>query len=202
MAESPIKTLSEEKRNRWEEQLQMLNTELNEAVNNDRPRLSERIFVGVFLPFFAGDTERHYPQANLTMWVGRVAGNAYREVDIVDAQGQVLFAVPPVFDRSALDPQRSKQENSVPLSHVVASAQLYSNLSPAMGEQHIRAELTKRALVMRVPANVLAHVRRWNEIFTRYGRPPMVELEAAAPATEDGKTAKPGDEPDFEMELL
>lgn len=202
MNPSQVQQLSDEKLDRWEEQLQQLNEQLTNAAVIDRPRIPERYFAGLFLPFFAGDAERAYPQVNLVMWVNRVAGNPYHEVDVIDRDGQVLFTVPPVFDRRAVDPQKSVQSNATPVSHVVASAQQYTNLSPAMGDQYIRSELTKRALVMRVPANVLAHVESWNQIFARYGRPPLVELDLPSESKDSAAKEAGSPDPGFEMGLL
>lgn len=148
----------------------------------DNARLDEVRFRDVFLPFFAGDTD---PQYKVTMahWYNvargdfdrqeysdsmNLAGASYREVDIVDEKGNVLFTVPPIMDRLAV--RTLKRERGVPsVSDVIFQAQAYSNLSPMAGQHHLDVELNERGDRMFSP-NHHAYAVRWAEIFARYGR--------------------------------
>lgn len=171
-----IPSFEDERRDRLADQIKMISDNLGQVAAGDRPRLAVRIFEGIFLPYFAGDEKRAYPQADVGWWVGRVAGNPYQEVDVVDNAGEVLFTVPPMLDRTAVDAKLNGQGAGV--AHIVASAQQYALLSPMAGSNYLQAELTKKALIMRVPANVVGHLQRWNAIFERFGRPPLLPLEA------------------------
>lgn len=165
----------DERRGRLADQIQMISDTLGQVAAGDRPRLAVRIFEGIFLPFFAGDEKRAYPQANAAMWVGRVSFSPYQEVDVVDTSGEVLFTVPPLLDRRAVDSKVNNEGAGV--AHIVASAQQYALLSPRAGSNYLQSELTRKALIMKVPANVLGHLQRWNEIFERFGRPLLLPLD-------------------------
>lgn len=169
----------DERQDRLAEQIQQITNELQAVAIQDTPLLRERIFVGIFLPYFAGDEERAYPQANAAMWIDRVAGSPYKAVNVIDVQGQVLFTVPPLLDRSAVAPQAGS-DRGPSIAHVVHSAQQYALMSPRQGAGYLQSELNKRALIMKVPANVLGHIEAWNKIFERYGRPPLMALEGEA----------------------
>jgi hypothetical protein len=142
------------------------------AVPLDHPKLPEVHFREIFLPLFAGDAQLKY---NVTMdnWV-KVAGSPFQAVDIIDPKSQkVLFTVPPLMDRNAVNPVNNDR---APISHVVASANQYARIHPMQGLHHLNAELTERALIMKVPASVRENIEIWNKIFERYGRPPIMAL--------------------------
>ena len=162
------------------------------------PRLPERHFKEIFLPLFAGDTELTY-EVKLDNWV-KVAGSPFQAVDIHDNAGKVLFTVPPLMDRSAVNPINDDGPN---ISHVVASANQYARVHPNMGLQHLNAELTKRALIMKVPQSVRKNIEAWNSIFERYGRPPIMALpdEHATGSTASAPQQDKGT-PDYDLEPL
>lgn len=158
---------------------------LAEVSDSDGPYLAEVIFVSVFLPFFAGDKETKY-KVGMQHWIN-TAGSPFSAVKVVDQRNVVLFTVPPIYDRSAIQPV-NKDLGSI--ANVVASAGQLTRLHPSQGTHYLNAELTKRALIMNVPTNVLQHIEVWNEIFKRYGREPIVPLH------ENEAKSKPSDKPE------
>ncbi|MNU19675.1 hypothetical protein D3C71_79080 [compost metagenome] len=172
--------------------LEMVREQLEETGAADVAQLQERIFVQVFLPVFAGDEVNMYKAKISPHWIN-VAGNPYRPVDIVDVRGNVLFRVPPLLDRTRLrtSTQAGERAPRSSMSHVVASAQQYAAMSPVLGQRYLSAQFTERALLMKVPANVAQDIEIWNEIFKRYGRPPLVEMKESASSS----GAKPGEKP-------
>lgn len=169
-------TLLSNKRARLQEIVTMAHDTLAEIGEQDVATVPERNFVAVFLPIFAGEPPTPYKAKLFPHWVN-IAGNPYRPVDVVDTKGKVLFRVPPLFDRMAIGPStQMKRGQHSSISHVVASAGQFAAMSPAMGEQYLSKELTKRALLMKVPQSVLQDLETWNAIFARYGRPPLVAL--------------------------
>lgn len=182
---------------RMMEELDLVHNELERVSASDVPRLAERIFVGVFLPLFAGDEKLHYPVDFLT-WVNRVANSPYREVAVIDPKGEVLFMVPPLYDRTGVN--AVPNTGRVPISHVMTTAGQYAMMAPQVGYNYLTQQLHDRATVMRVPANVLKHLEAWNKIFVRYGRPPLMEVKE----TSSGVTAtKVDDGPEqFDFEPL
>lgn len=170
-----------DRQNVLKNQIETIVDQLSTVSSADRPRFPERYFQGIFLPYFAGDAHLPYPTADTVMWVGRVAGSPFQEVDIIDASGAVLFTVPPMMDRGALDPKRAGERGGPSLGHIIHSAQQYALMSPSQGAHYLQQKLTEKALIMKVPSNVLRNIETWNRIFERYGRPPLMPLESAAP---------------------
>lgn len=173
--------------------LQQIQEQLSLASATDTATLSERVFSNVFLPLFAGDETLVY-KADFATWIN-YAGGPYRSVDIIDTSGKVLFTVPPLFDRKAVNPVST---SAIPISHVVATANQYAKLHPSQGMLYLDAELTKRAIVMKVPANVIENLELWNNIFMRYNRPPIMTVDIK----QAGGTSDTGDTLDYELEPL
>ena len=125
-----------------EEQLTAEITRISDQLNNiaseDVVVMQERIFENIFIPLFAGDAELIY-KVSLETW-STFAGGPYRAVDIVDVSGKILFRVPPLFDRSAINPVG---ESNVSIAHVVATAGQYSRVHPTQGSAYLNAELNK-----------------------------------------------------------
>lgn len=163
-------------------QIETIVDQLSTVSSADRPRFPERYFQGIFLPYFAGDEHPPYPTADTVMWIGRVAGSPFQEVDIIDASGAVLFTVPPMMDRGAVDPKRATERGGPSLGHIIHSAQQYALMSPSQGSHYLQQKLTEKALIMKVPSNVLRNIEAWNHIFERYGRPPLMPLDNPAPS--------------------
>lgn len=169
------------------EEINAIRRSLDEQEIATRARMSERIFVGLWLPVFAHGKNEYYPQVNLDMWAN-FAGNEYREVDVVDVKsGQVLFTVPPLFDRSGVTPIL-KERNKIPggsITNVIKNAELRSKVSPRDGQNFLHAHLQQRAIFMSsIPPSVRENILRWNAIFKRYNLPPIVEMEEVTQQTD------------------
>ncbi len=195
----PNEAVKQQLRQRIGDELTKIQNGINEVAPSDVVRLPEYHFTQVFLPFFAGDENTMY-KANLLTWVN-MAGGPYRSVDVIDQNGNVLFRVPPVMDRSAINPvkNRSIDIKGSSLSHVVATVSQLNQIHPTRGQEYLSKELTKRALVMRVPTNVASDLSTWNAIFTRYGRPPIVAMDKDDPSKVEGAG---DDKDDFNYDLM
>jgi len=154
------------------EDINRVGEQLSSIAVNDIPRLQERIFVNVFLPLFAGDENRIY-NATFETWIS-FAGSAYTNVDVIDVGGNVLFTVPPLFDRAVINPVN---EFNTSIAHVVTTAGQYARIHPKQGSRYLDSELTRRATIMKIPANILKNLEIWNSIFKRYNRPEIMELD-------------------------
>lgn len=186
--------------------MDMVTSQLERAAASDTPVLPEHIFQGVYLPMFAGDENLTYP-VDIDHWIGRVSHDGFRPVNVVDRKGTVLFTVPPVYDRAALD-VKLNERGTQSVAHLVQSAQQYAQLSPRVAAEYLHKHLTDKALVMQVPDSVRRHLQTWNEIFARYGRPPLAESPTVGA---DGKIEEKKDGPtaggplqegsDFEFEV-
>ena len=191
---SPENTLADFRDQRISDEIKGIAAALEVSASGDNRKLSERIFVGVFLPFFAGDESPAY-KVGVQHWIN-VSGSPFASVSIVNDRNQELFVVPPLYDRAAVQPV---SEGGSSIAHVVASTAQLNNVHPSQGQAYLDAELTKRALVMKVPANVLHHIEVWNSIFARYGRPPIVAVD---PQVAQTSTQAPDQGDDFDFQPL
>lgn len=185
-----LQAMDKQQRQSIAAEIDQISKHLIQAAEPNIPTMSERVFVYIWLPFFAGDDKPQYP-VDFQHWFN-FTGNPYQPVNVVDEKGDVLFQVPPVFDRSVVNPLSQKRTS---LAHVVQSYQQLRNIHPNQGNVFLDAELTKRALLMKVPHNVLANLETWNSIFQRYGRKPLVEVDSQA-TTSPGSAAAAG-QPDI-----
>ena len=165
------------------DQIQEISAQLAAGVASDIATLEERIFVEVFLPLFAGDVKLPYP-VSLTTWTN-YAGSPYRAVNVIDLSGKVLFTVPALYDRTAINPV---SDAAIPISHIVATASQYARIHPSQGLYYLDAQLSKRALVMKVPSNVIEDLTTWNAIFVRYNRTPIMALNTQTSDLDEGDT--------------
>src|SRR5690606_789569 len=70
--------------------------ELARVSKADRPRLPEAVFVRSLLPLLI-NSEGHR-KVDLSVW-SDIAGNPHREIDVIGANNEVLFSVPPLLQR-------------------------------------------------------------------------------------------------------
>ena len=166
-----------------------------EAAN--RARIPEELFKGVFLGLFA-NLENQHPQATIQNWIW-IAGSPFNKVDVV-ADGQVIFTVPPVFSKDAVQPQALNRGE--PLSHVVAIAEKLSMRSPIEGQNYIDNKYAAASRNLQGKVSRLAYAQEWNLIFKRYGLPELVELSEkpevkAVAAPDDIKAELRGEDLDF-----
>ena len=133
----------------------------------------EHLFKSVWLPIFAGvSNEINGKKVGIVDWLD-VAGTALHEVDIIDKEGKVLFTVPPLIRDT---PMLAKRHPNDSMREIMAEYIGYATLHPNMGK--VFMEKVIGAKIPRKPADV-RYIRRWNEILTRYGYPP-IELSPIA----------------------
>lgn len=173
-----------------------IHEQLQPALEDMKVQLEETKFRYVFLPWFAGDEDLQYFKTDragkahdkaVAMWIG-IAGSALASVDITDDKtGEILFTVPPLCDREALIPAL-KDRKSGSIMNMVMTMQSLRNVGPHLAKNFFDQEVSKRAASMFRPTNLLKFVQTWNDIFTRYGRPPLLELpDHTKPQSAEGK---------------
>lgn len=172
------------------EEITRIKDALTDLAPADRGRLSEHIFVGVFLPLFLDEPLLY--NVSFKTWIDRAAGSPYKEVDIVDNSGRVLFTVPPLLDRTTVN---TITDSRVSITHVIVTANQYGRIHPNQGKAYLDSELAKRATIMHVPANMINHLDIWNAIFKRYNRPEIFVVEETKAQSLAGKST----EEDFEL---
>uniref|UniRef100_A0AAU7PF67 Uncharacterized protein n=1 Tax=Burkholderia phage vB_BgluM-SURPRISE13 TaxID=3159457 RepID=A0AAU7PF67_9VIRU len=129
-------------------------------------KFPEELFVEHFLPLFTGEVQPTM-QVNYTTWLEKVAGGEKVAVDIVDANGNTLFTVPPLFDTSILEQSKPGGESMTLIERHYSRLKEFDAagsqqfLSKKLSGLHIKAEPTEQ---------LYANMRVWNAIFERYGK--------------------------------
>ena len=144
-------------------------------------RLPEHIFVKNFLPVFIGyKSIEDYPDF-VSTWIS-VAGSPTAQLDIIDHTGTVVFTVPSLFDVSHLNPNANK--DNMDFKQIIALSTLYSNISPAQGQNFLQNKLHDRLEALKTKSeNFTDYEKKWLFIFKRYEkliesvRPKEVEKE-------------------------
>lgn len=167
---------------------------LNNSIPDSRAKMLERNFVLVFLPFFAGEENKY--EVTLTHW-SNYAGGPFWEVDVVDNKGVTLFTVPPVLSRDNLKPL-TQTEGMPSMTHVVHTVGQLTNRHPIEGRNYLEQQLTRRDFSMRTSNNVIESLHIWNEIFKRYGRAPIVQMDKPALTAQKNNGKLQDDEFDYE----
>lgn len=153
-----------------------------EAVRNTLP---EDIFKNYFLPMFAG-LETH-PDASVGVWIS-IAGTPFAEVDIIDKSGQVLFTVPPIFERNIVDP--TKQRN-LPLSVVTDTVEKMIKQSPYRAVSFLNHHLDDITIKDEVLASFQQkNFARMDAIFARYNIVPVWQ-QAQSNAADTSQSSTP-----------
>ena len=121
------------------------------------PRIQEQDFIRYFLDGFAGKIDN----VPLDRWLD-VAGNALNPVEVCKGD-EVLFVVPPLLGDAELLSHGGQAGRT---AEVVAMAQKLNRIHPKQGEAYLQEMLGGR---IRHTDKEYAVIRRWNEIFARYG---------------------------------
>lgn len=138
------------------------------------PRIHDVMFREVFLPFFANDEDRKYPQVTLDMWIESIAGNRFQKVYIVNDKGEVVATVPPVLDRDVIRPKDVRPEDITPdhrsVEDIFKTTQMLGQRSPKVAENLFLQNMDGRMEVTGKRKRRLMHAHQWNVIYEYFGR--------------------------------
>lgn len=151
--------------------------DLNKATEKDTKRISEGAFKTLFLPMFL-DQKNNPHELVMAHWI-EFSGSPFKSVHVVDAQDNVLFTVPPIYNRKALDDLTNKDDKGrsiSPISHILTTYAQMSKIGPQVGENYINGELGQRFQLMRQDVDYIESLRVWKEIFERYGHGNVIPL--------------------------
>lgn len=141
--------------------------ELNAVAESNKARMTEEVFLN-FLPLFCGETPVN-PKITFQVYHS-YAGSPYREVTVVDVHNRALFDVPPVVLPAPIDIKRERGQ--VSMHNVVAMAKMHENRISGSSDLLIAEGIASRLNTDMQDFNqLLDYLRRWNEIFKRYGKP-------------------------------
>lgn len=139
----------------------------------ENKKMPEYVFLKAFLPFFCGEETDPEVGHKITEghWISFAEG-AFMPVDVVDANNEVLFTVPPRRDNNSIAPAHVNDMNN----YATVSDQ-YKNLAasrPAEANRFHYTMLEERKDALRTNIRTLEHLYAWNKIFKRYDRPLLV----------------------------
>lgn len=126
----------------------------------------EELFVEYFLPLFAGEVPPTV-HVNYQTWLEKVAGGERVAVDIVDANGAVLFTVPPLFDTSVLEQTKPGGES---MTLIERHYSRLKEFDAAGSQQFLNKKLSGLHIKEKPTEQVYENIRIWNAIFERYGK--------------------------------
>lgn len=192
-------TITEEKiqqyaQERYRNEINEISGLLEESLKNEgNARISEDNFVNVFLPFFAN--EENLYNVGLGNWItvatanGQFPSGQFREVDVVDDAGRVLYSIPPVYDREAIKPK--KISDKISYDQLIQQAEKLGTIKPSLKTKLSNQIFTALLNKMKSGDNkAIEYLTRWNDIFIRYNRPSIFEVEknTTDQSSESGET--------------
>lgn len=124
--------------------------------------IPEIIFKEHFLEFFYNMTKEQTDSPLALKWI-ELAGGAYNEVDVVDENGHVIYSVPSLFTRPAVNDDVLGKMSFSSIAHTFQSK---LERTEAEGINYLNRELS--SLPKTIDANSEGDVNRWLNIFQRY----------------------------------
>ena len=129
-------------------------------------QLPEAVFVKEFLPYFSGKLPMPESPPLLSIWIG-IAGSPTSEVQIVDANNNKLYTVPPMSDTSTVDIAKGK--NGASMKQILTNYSMYKNVTPIKGKNYLDNALSLKAdLLSGISPEFATNQKRWLDIFARY----------------------------------
>lgn len=147
-------------------------TSLHQVEQTDHFRMQEALFKDAFLPLFANEKVAD-PRITMGFYVDMI-GNAFRSVDVIDEAGNLVFTVPPVFNRETLRTAMAGGRTS--FREILANHRLMAFNSPAAAEGYMVEAVSKKALLQYDTEEGRKEAAQWNAIFKRYGRKPPFDI--------------------------
>lgn len=180
-AEKMREYLETHRNNQWKDKITDAFNALAGPSSVKRATVPEHFFVNLFLPLFAGVEELKY-KVNFGMWVN-VAGGYRNPVDVVDERNNVLYTVPALLNENVVDLEKRKGPS---VSQMMATMEQLSRLHPAQGIKYLFNTIAEKEIAVLDSDKIAANYLAWDEIFKRYGYPPLSEKKLLPDST--GKT--------------
>lgn len=175
--DGPRLNINENNRRMLESQIDDISRVLEQVSVTERLRMPEREFVGAWLPFFAGGNNLY--DADMGKWLGRVGGPGW-SVDVIGANGETLFTVPPVINPAFIKPV---MDAAAPVAAIISTAAQHAQLHPNQGRLFLEHHLTSKLRAMSTSKSGKSDLEIWNEIFVRYGFDAIPTTAVAATGT-------------------
>ena len=140
--------------------------------NNQMP---EEVFVEKFLPYFAGYFNNQANELVVNWWA--VAGNLFKEVDLIDSLGNVLKVVPPLIDRNVLSSEPVNKAGILPIDAVIDNIRNTGTNLPVVAASKEYAELQARYSKKLANKASPELQKRWIDFLKSYNIEPITGIE-------------------------
>lgn len=184
---------------------QLLANQFAMIARDKKAKIPESVFISTFLPIFFGmskfgNGESFDDNGEILMkhWVG-VAGSLFSPVDVISSNGEVLFEVPPIADRSVL----VNLDADLNLGAVLDHTALIQKTRPKQADQMRYESLASRIALLDDKGALSVskkYLETWNKIADRYNLPHFVDTTIKTETNEETKVDKKED-PDNSLEL-
>ena len=156
--------------------------ELLSSFEEEKPRISEELFVSRYLPLLAS----RQTGVDVTPWL-QVAGNAYRSVEVVK-DGKVLFTVPPLLRQI---PTKIHRRGAESVLEIVETSRLHAAQHPRVGQYYLEQHL--QGAVDPEPPEESA-LKEWYNVLKGYGYDvaATADADSASDNGDNPKVAEPG----------
>lgn len=164
-------------------------TQIQKDLRNDRPRVSEAVFIQRLLPLFLRKAD---DQVDLGVWM-EYANTMTTALDVIGPSGDVLFTAPaPLRPVIKLHKRNQDDPRSLSLLQIVEQTKIKANVIPVMGDNYLQQQMDTLEIIDEVTDE---SEQQWVEILRRYGYLPAegTQVDTAAP---QASTAVFGDEDD------
>lgn len=127
-------------------------------------KIPESTFVNEILPVLTGETIN----SEFPLLMAAVAGNPFLEVDVVNAQGEIIFRMPALFERDIISHEAASKRGS--MASMLITAEMIVRQSPARAEKYLEHEFNGRGIATNREELYKKRLDRFNEILARYGK--------------------------------
>ncbi|MFA5623268.1 MAG: hypothetical protein WC981_03500 [Candidatus Dojkabacteria bacterium] len=136
-----------------------------------------------FLPYFSGELPLSKDNNVVAQWIS-IAGTPMSEVVVVDAKGQVVFTVPPLFDSNGINITNRRERNSFA---DISSDFIRMNVStPIAANNFLNNSLHKKVEeIVDHNHKPTMNQERWNSILKRYGKEVESETKETKTSSND-----------------
>jgi len=130
----------------------------NSLVNSVIP---EMVFIEYFLDFFKYPA-KHADSPLLSKWI-ELSGGPYNEVDVVNAEGKIIYTVPGAYMPPVANFEILSNYN---FANIASNYQMKKKITSAQATNYISTILSTIPDLLR--PNVEMYINRWASIFARY----------------------------------
>ena len=181
---------------RMEDNLRVIN-EAAEALLDRKVRTEfpEEVFKKEFLPYFAGQKPLETDLNVLKNWIA-IAGNGFKEVQLVDNRGNPTVVVPGMNSTMGLNATRP----TINLAEEMRQSEIKGTQFPKRGLDHMTNALEQKReeILATVPSSLAETKERWDQVFTHFGLP-TIDGQSSASNTATASTGpRLDDDVDFE----